>query len=151
MPNVGIAPPDLTSEVGQFRIVVGDLEYKPLEPPQQGRGDYEKWSDGEVEGFLAMGSGSTLRAAGFAYLQLASGAALASQSVADYDLKVDTTKRAADLRAIAQAYFEQADDLDDADGNGDIFDMFDLTGNCDIIPEGTIPQYGRYYTTGRVH
>lgn len=150
MANKGIAPPDMDTNVGQLRVVLGDLDYSPLDPPETGFGNYVKWSDAELTGFLAMtGAGedqSILRAAGYAFLQLAASAALESKSVRDHDLQIDLTKRAADLRAIAQMYFTQADDLDDSNGSGDIFDIFPMTDEGDFIPEGTVPMYGRRYT-----
>lgn len=109
MPNRGVAPPDLTSDVGQFRVLVGDTNYEPLTPPEAGFGDYEKFSDAEIEGYLLQGEGSTPRAIGYAYLYLAGQAAIASQSVKDYDLAVDTTKRADSLLAIANMWFGKAD------------------------------------------
>lgn len=109
MPNRGIAPPDLTTDVGQFRVLVGDTQYVELVPPEVGFGDYEKFSDDEIEGYLAQAEGSIPRAIGYAYLYLAGQAALTSHSVKDYDLAVDTTKRADGLIAIANMWFGKAD------------------------------------------
>ena len=109
MPNRGIAPPDLTTDVGQFRILAGDTQYVELDPPEAGFGDYEKFSDDEIEGYLAQAEGSIPRAIGYAYLYLAGQAALTSTSVRDYDLQVDTTKRADGLIAIANMWFGKAD------------------------------------------
>lgn len=110
MPNRGIAPPDLTTDVGQFRVLVGDAQYVELDPPEAGFGDYEKFSDDEIEGYLAQAEGSIPRAIGYAYLYLAGQAALTSTSVRDYDLQVDNTKRADGLIAIANMWFGKADE-----------------------------------------
>jgi hypothetical protein len=114
MTNRGIAPLDPSSDVGKVRLLVGDTVYTALVPPEVGYGDYTNFSDDEIEAFLTAGGDSTMRAAGFAYMQLAATAAMESVSIADYDLKVDLTKRAGDLRAMAEFYFEQADQIDGA-------------------------------------
>ena len=110
MPNRGIAPPDLTTDVGQFRVLVGDAQYVELDPPEPGFQDFEKFSDAEIEGYLAQAEGSIPRAIGYAYLYLAGQAALTSTSVRDYDLQVDNTKRADGLIAIANMWFGKADE-----------------------------------------
>lgn len=111
--NEGIAPPDMETEIGQLRATIGDTSYTEVSP---GVGSYVMFGDDELEVFLSRG-GTVLSGAGFAYLALSAQAALASQSVADYDLRIDTTKRAGDLRAIAQSFFDQ----DIASGSGEFF------------------------------
>lgn len=112
MANPGVAPPDYSTPVGRLRATIGDVSYVALAPPVPGQGDYRMFSDSELGVFIAQGDDSVLRAAGFAYLALAAQAALAGKSVADHDLRVDTTKRGADLRAIAQSFFDRADEQD---------------------------------------
>lgn len=107
--NPGQFPVDLESDVGKFRALVGDLSSTPYDPPEAGFGDYEKFSDDEIEGYLAQAEGSIPRAIGYAYLYLAGQAALTSTSVRDYDLALDTTKRADGLIAIANMWFGKAD------------------------------------------
>lgn len=151
--NPGAHPLDPESEVGVFRLLFGDSNSTPYDPTEPGFQNYTFFSDAEIEGFLSLGGdgpGRISRAIGYAYLQLAGSAAMESTMVKDFDLTVDRTKRAADLRALAQFWFDRADDEDDHDGGGDIFDMFDLGGEQDVIPEGTVPVFGRYYTTGRI-
>lgn len=125
MVNRGVAPLDPATEVGKFRALAGDTEYKPLDPPEAGFGDYEKWSDAEIEVFLST-SDSMSWAIYAAYLQLATSAALASKEISDYDLKVSTTKRADQLLAIAREWKDRADDDDNAAGASDIFEVFDM-------------------------
>lgn len=150
MAKRGIAPPDLTTSLGQLRVMVDDIEYIPLDPAEEGFGDYRKFSDDELVTYLAVSGDSVFRAKGNIYLHWAGIAAAESKSVKDYDLSVDLSKRSADFRAVAQALFEQADDADDASGSRDIFDVVDITGAGDLIPEGTIPMYGRAYTWERI-
>lgn len=130
MVNKGIAPLDPTSGVGQFRLAFGDAEYEDLEPAEAGFGDYKFWSDLEIQGFLVQSRDSINRAVGYAWLKLSGAAALQSQSVKDYDLAVDLTKRAGELRATAQYYFGLADADDVFDGVNDTFDLFDVSTGC---------------------
>lgn len=99
--NPGVAPPDLSSDIGKWRATAGDLNYTPYDPDAPGFGDFVYASDAEITQFLALAGDSVPGAVGFWYLQLAGAAALESKSVADHDLRVDSTKRAADLRAQA--------------------------------------------------
>lgn len=124
--NPGAFPLNPTTPVGQFRLVYGDTDSTPYDPPEPGFQNYEELSDEEIERFLSQGEGSIPRGIGYLYLALAGQAAKQSRTIQDYDLKVDLTKRAADLRAIAQMWFDRADDDDDASGANDIFEVFDM-------------------------
>lgn len=144
--NDGAVPFDPQSEVGKFRVLVGDTMAEPYDPPEPGRGNYEMFSDLEIEGFLAVAEGSISLAIGNAYLTLAGQAAKESRSVKDFDLSIDLTKRAADLRLVAMQWFDRADkeqaSLEDA------FEIADLAGSCDMIPEGIPPRWGRFAVGG---
>lgn len=124
MALIGVAPPNPATNTGRFRYLIGDAEYTELDPPQDGKGDYEMFSDDQITTFLELGEGSTNRAIAYAYLNLASQAALQSKTVKDFDLQVDLTKRSADLRAIAAMWFDRADE-EDSD-NADIIDVFPI-------------------------
>lgn len=130
--NRGIAPPDMTSEVGKFRALAGDVEYMEYEPPQVGFGMYQKFSDTEIEGFLAVADGSPEGGLYFAFMQLAGDAAISAKSVRDFDLQVSTEKRATELRLIAQMWKDRWDAA-----TGDIFEIFDIGGvsGCGCVPE----------------
>lgn len=129
--NRGIAPPDMTTPVGQVRALLGDLEYTEYDPPQPGFGMYSKMSDDEIEAFLALSEQSPEGAVYFSYLSMASDAALESKAVRDFDLQVDTTKRAADLRLIAEMWLSRWNLA-----TGDIFEVFEIgTSSCRCIPE----------------
>lgn len=117
--NKGVAPPDFETDVGRVRAVLGDVSYEELDPPEQGYGDYEMFSDGEIQAFLDT-TDSFEEAIGHAYLSLATSAALTSSSVKDFDLQVSTERRAGELRALAQFWFGKADEL-----SADIFEAFD--------------------------
>lgn len=145
MVNKGIAPPDMTSDIGRFRALYGDLSYVPLVPDEPGYGDYADLSDEEIQAFIDQGAGSIAQGIGWLYLGMAGQAAMQSKSIKDQDLAVDTTKRAADLRALAQFWF----DRDDLSETGDYFDVVTIGGDADFIPEATMPIWGRQYTIGR--
>lgn len=147
--NPGVAPVDLASNVGRFRALVGDLQYTEYDPEEPGYGDFLKFSDAEIEAYLAQGGDSIPRAIGYAYLYLAGQAAMQSSSVKDYDLQIDETKRAADLRAIAQFWFDQADSGDIATAE-EAFEIVPTgTRGGAFIPEASIPVWGRRYTWNR--
>ena len=129
MTNKGIAPLQPTTDVGQFRLLIGDTSYSDLCPAQPGFGDYGMFSDDEISLFLAQGE-SPEEAAYLGYLQLAGAAAMEAKSVKDFDLSIDLTKRASELRAIAQMWRDRADAL-----GADIFEVFDLSDRGCVKPE----------------
>lgn len=147
--NPGAYPLDATTPVGRFRLVFGDTQSTPYSPVEPGYQNYSELSDAEIEAYLEAASGSTNRGIGYYYLALAGAAAKNSRQIKDYDLQVDTTKRAADLRAIAQWWFDQADN-DDAISAEEGFEIVPTgTGGGDFIPELTMPVWGRRYTWDR--
>lgn len=129
MPNKGIAPLQPETPVGQFRLLYGDTNYTQMAPPEAGFGDYTFFSDLEIEIFLSQGDSSPSRGVGYAYLQLAGAAAIQSKSVKDYDLSVDLTKRAGELRATATEWFQRAEAEDALSGANDAFNLFDAFGS----------------------
>lgn len=149
MPNPGIAPLDPTSPVGKFRLVFGDTSFEPLDPPVEGMGSFQELSDAEIEAYLEAGSDSTNRAIGYYYLALAGSAAKTAKSIKDYDLTVDTTKRATDLRTTAQWWFDQADNEDIVSAEEGFEIVNTGTRGGAFIPEATVPVWGREYTWGR--
>lgn len=106
MSNRGIVPPNFTSPTGQFRLLALDTVYTNA---ASGQGDYALFSDEEINGLIALYP-NMLRAVGYGYLGLSARAAMESKDVKDYDLAADLTKRAADLRSTARAYFDRADE-----------------------------------------
>ena len=55
-------------------------------------------------------------------------AALEAVSVKDFDLAIDKTKRAAELRETADYWFARADSEDALSGENDVFNLFDMAG-----------------------
>mgnify|MGYP001361170439 CR=1 FL=1 len=134
MANIGVAPPDFSTEVGQFRALVGDTSYVATNP---GFGDYKMFSDAEIQAFLAQGGGSEFRAAGYAFLALSGQAALQSKSVKTDDLSIDLKNQAEALRKTAEFWFQRADEEDAAAGLDDEF-LIVPTGqgrSCRCAPE----------------
>ena len=108
MANPGIAPADPNTNVGATRYLMGDTVSVPLVPTVAGHEDYAYFSDTALGTFLQRGSHNPLMACGFAFMQLAAGAALQSVTVETSGMKADLTKRAADLRSVANSFFEKA-------------------------------------------
>lgn len=115
----GVAPFDPESDVGKFRVAVGDTHWTELDPPEEGYGNYEMYSDDEINAFLSL-SGSVAGAISDALFQMALAAASSASSIQDYDLRIDTTKRATELRLLAQGWRDRANQED-----ADIFEIVD--------------------------
>jgi hypothetical protein len=96
----GVNPVDRTTLVGQTRDLIGDLNYVSA--------SYQYFSDATIGTFLLMGAQNPLLAAALGLNSLARDAAAASANVSALDLKADLTKRAADLRAVADQLIEIA-------------------------------------------
>lgn len=143
--NPGAWPIDGTTPVGLFRLNYGDVTAVAYDPVEPGYRNFEELSDAEIEGFLDLADGSVTRATGRYYLSLAGHAAKTAKSVKDQDLAIDTTKRAADLRALADYWFGLADN-EDAESGFEIGPTGTRSG--EFIPEGTLSQFGRRYTWG---
>jgi hypothetical protein len=140
--NPGEYPLNPTSDVGRFRVVIGDTQSKPFDPPTPGVQNYGMYSDLEIEGFLAQSSGSVEGAVYWSYLQMAGSAAREAKNVQDLDLRVNTEKRAEYLLSLAR---EWKDRWDEAVGAGDIFEVFDtgVGSGCGCVPEATPRPYCR--------
>lgn len=144
--NPGKFPVDVSSNIGIFRALVGDMQSTPYDPPVEGLQNFEMFSDADIEGFISAGEGNLSRGVGFAYLALAGKAALVSKSVKDMDLSVDNTKRPTELRLIAQGWFDRAAGEEAA--LADAFEVAPLGDSCEPVPEGMMPRWGRYAVGG---
>lgn len=141
MANEGIVDFDRGSLIGRVRVMSGDSSGAPYDPEQlnpEGKalGEFELWSDDEIQGFLDVSDGSPTRAIGYGFMALASQAALESRTVKDYDLQVDLTKRATDLRNTAKEWFARADSEDVSTEGFDLFQVFDVVPQVTHLPEG---------------
>lgn len=138
MDKIGVAPLDPDTPVGQMRMSVGDTTYTD---ENAGYGEYEHYSDIELQMYLDKALGSVTRALGYLYTDLAAVAALQSKMVKDYDLQVDLRNRAEQLRETAQTYFDLADQEDTEAGVADIFDSFNFGAGRKCCRPEAAPRY----------
>ena len=134
--NPGVYPIDPLTTTGQFRMLFGDVTSVAYDPVETGFQNYTNYSDAEIEQFLLQGNDSISRAIGYAYSQAAGAAAMQSKSIADYDLRVDLTKRAEDLRKMAEFWFDKAKDEDALTGADEFFEIVELDPEWHEIIEG---------------
>lgn len=127
--NRGVAPLDPSSDVGRVRIQLGDVVYQPYDPPEPGYGKYSDYSDEELLSYLEQG-GSVEEAMYRIYLQMAASAAREAKQIQDFDLKINTEKRAEALLKLAQEWRAAA-----SQAAADIFEVFDLGSGCGCVPE----------------
>lgn len=135
--NIGVAPPDFSTEVGKLRLNIGDTDYEPLDPPVVGQGNYQMFSDVELTGYLDAGDNSISRATGLVYLAIAGMVAKDASLIKTFDLSVDNRNAPEQLRLIAKEWFVRSDEEDAA---ADINESFLIvpTGKrgCPRVPEG---------------
>lgn len=114
MSTIGVAPPDFTDVVGQFRLLVGDTNATDI---SQGQGTYALFSDEEINGYLLLDS-NLYRAVAMGLTSLGNQAAAEAETIKDYDLQVDRRQKAEQYREQAKAMLERAQmaDLDGDDG-----------------------------------
>lgn len=128
--NLGVAPPDAGTDVGQLRYVVGDTSYEGVSPPVgQYNGDYAMFSDVALQVFIDRSQGDLDKAAAYAFRQIGDMYAQQSVSVASDDLRIDLTKR-------AQWFYDRANKIDDdLAANLDIFELVEIGPSCSCPPE----------------
>jgi len=112
MSTSGVFPPVFTTNVGQFRLLVGDTNATGV---NQGVGNYAFFSDDEIDGYLLLNT-NIYRAAGLALNALATQAADQAQTIKDYDLQVDMRQRSESFKRQASEMFAQGEA---ADAEGD--------------------------------
>lgn len=106
--NPGEYPITAGTDRAALRSLLSDTTSVAYSPAQAGYQNYTYFSDLELDSFLDLAGDSVLGAAGYAYLSLAASATASAKSITDHDLKIDTTKRAAEYRALADLYLGQA-------------------------------------------
>lgn len=120
--KLGVAPPDGTTNVGKFRLLAGDSEWEPLDPPQEGMGLYQLWTDAEIEAFLEVSGGSVPRAIAMAYSQIGAMWASTGATIKTDDLSYSVKDSVGNWLALANYWRGIADD----EANGAVNDYFDL-------------------------
>jgi hypothetical protein len=133
MATTGAYPPDFTTDVGRFRLLIGDLNATDV---TGGEGQYTFFGDTEIAGYLTLNT-SIYRAAGMALNALATQAADQAQSIRDYDLQVDLRQRAEQFREQAKQMFAQAD-LADAESD-EAFQIVDTGSRPECLTKMVLP------------
>ncbi len=129
MANRGAVPLDPSTPVGRLRALLRDTEYTALSPAEPGFGDYEIFSDLDLEAYLIESSDHILRAASRATKSLALEYSAAGKSVKTDDLAIDLRSRGRDLLEVARSFMEDAD-AEEASEAADFFN---------IVPTGRNP------------
>lgn len=123
--NVGIAPPDPTTDTGRMRLALGDSEFTPLEPPEAGKGQYGLFSDDELGAFLSLANGSVPRAIAMAYRQVGASWASTGATIKTDDLSYSAKDSVGNWMTLANYWDKVADDADQRSAD-DYFDLVDL-------------------------
>lgn len=123
MANPGAFPIDPSTPVGALRLALMDTTYEPLDPPVEGQVSYDQYSDAELAAFLTQGGDNQLRAMGYAMLRLSAQAAAEAVAVRAQDLSADQSRKPEAYRLLAQQYFAQADENDNAGGLNEAFEV----------------------------
>ena len=127
MSNVGVAPVDSETEIGQLRIALGDTNSVPLEPDEPGFANYEWFSDSELEQMIVSADGSLKRAEGYGLQKFARYLAMSATDIQTDDLRIKTIERAKLMRDLANDALAAADD-EDARVDSDIFAIHAFPG-----------------------
>lgn len=125
--KIGIAPPDGATNVGKFRLLAGDSEYQPMDPPVDGMGLYQLWTDAEIEAFLAVSGDSVPRAISMAFSQVGAMWASTGATIKTDDLTYSAKDAVGNWLNLAKYW---ADVADNEAGNSadDIFILADTRG-----------------------
>lgn len=144
MPNRGVAPADTSTAVGQFRVDVGDTDSVALVPAETGFGDYQYFSDLELQSALdATGGVPSNAGMAFMYRKLAAILTLKAVNIQTDDLKYASEQRAEIMRKLANDFQTAADT---GVSNSDIFEVFPTVGSHrhDELAEWPTGCYGRF-------
>lgn len=117
MSNPGAFPIDSATQVGQLRILLGDINSVPLDPPVAGQQDFQNFSDAQLQSYIDNSNDSLTRAMAYAYLALASAYGPGDPEWQTDDLHVKADGRGSFYLSLANRYFGLADDEDGAATN----------------------------------
>lgn len=132
MANKGIAPYDPASSVGQFRVGFGDTHWVPLDPPELGFGDYDSFSDTDIEALLALAGGSVPRAIALAYTQMAAAWNKEGVTIRTDDLTYDSSKSVGTWLSLADYWNNIADN--ESSDYGDVVYPAYARGGYEYVP-----------------
>jgi hypothetical protein len=121
MANTGVAPVNLTSDVGKVRVLIGDTD--PVDV-SAGSGTYLFFSDAEITAILGMYDNNPKLAAARALETIAGSQALLLKSWSSDDLTVRGDAIARELREIAKQLRMEATSAD----SSDFYDLIQTVG-----------------------
>lgn len=111
--NVGVAPPDKTTNVGKMRFALGDSDWTPTDDPAiLGMGQYQLFSDDELETFLELAGDSVARAIAMAYRQIGASWASTGATIKTDDLTYSAKDSVGNWLNLAAYWDKVADDQD---------------------------------------
>lgn len=125
--KLGIAPPDGTTKVGQFRLLAGDSEYQPADPPLDGMGLYQLWTDAEIEAFLSVSGGSVAKAISMAFSQIGAMWASTGATIKTDDLTYSAKDAVGNWLNLAK-YWSDIADGEAGSSADDMFELVDTAG-----------------------
>lgn len=137
--NRGIAPPDPNTDVGRVRLLSGDVSYKELVPPEVGYGDYEMWSDAQIEAALTASGGSVPRAIAMLYSGIAASWASTGATIKTDDLTYSVKDSVGNWLNLA-AYWNKVADDEGSKAVDDYFDLVDVI-DCDNYCKPELAQW----------
>lgn len=127
MTNLGVAPPDSDTEIGQLRIDLGDTNFVALNPVVSGFGDYDWMSDVEIDRLIDSADGNLKRAEAYGLDKLSRYLTLSASSIQTDDLRIQTIDRAKLMRELAKDAHAEADRIDEAAAS-DLFEVIPFGG-----------------------
>lgn len=123
--NVGIAPPDKTTDVGKMRFALGDSGWTELHPPEPGLGQYALFADDELETFLLLADGSIPRAIAMAYRQIGASWASTGATIKTDDLTYSAKDSVGNWLNLA-GYWDAVADAQDERAIDNYFDLVEV-------------------------
>lgn len=122
--NTGAAPINPNTLAGKVRVLIGDTDAKPLDPPVSGQGEYAWYSDTELEVLGEMFADSPKRVAIWVLSQVAISDALLLKKWTSEDLAVDGPAIIRGIEATLKRLSKEADAEDDLGGDAEFFGIY---------------------------
>lgn len=126
MANQGTFPPNYTTLAGKVRVLVGDTDAAPLDPPVVGRGTYAWYSDDELEALGAQFGDSPKRVAIWVLSQAAISQAFLLKKWTSEDLQVDGPAIMRGIEATLKRLSAEVAKEEEALGEDEFFGYFAL-------------------------
>ena len=123
--ELGVAPPDTTTDIGRMRVALGDVEFEELSPPEPGSGVYQLFSDAQLQVFLDLAGGNVARAIAMAYAQIGASWASTGATIKTDDLTFSAKDSVGNWLTLA-AYWNGVADDQDSNAMNDYFDLVDM-------------------------